>query len=130
MAGDQDALIPVIDCAEAMVEVGTLGGVVSGVVAVAVAVAVEGDEVGAAESARVVAGPLLGRRDGASLGALSRGGASNLGASRGAPAGVLAGIDVAAPPADFGVRAPDGVASVENIASAAMATTADLARRR
>lgn len=53
MAGDQDALIPVIDCAEAMVEVGTLGGVVSGVVAVAVAfaVAVEGDEVGAEERA-------------------------------------------------------------------------------
>ena len=53
MAGDHDALIPVIDCAEAMVEVGTLGGVVSGVVAVAVAfaVAVEGDEVGAEERA-------------------------------------------------------------------------------
>ena len=43
---------------------------------------------------------------------------------------MLAGIDVAAPPADFGVRALDGVASVENIASAEMATTVDLARRR
>lgn len=117
-----------------MVEVGALGGVVSGVVAVAfavaLAVAVEGDEVGAEERARVVAGPLLGRRDGASLGALSRGGASTFGVPSGVRAGEPAGIDVAAPPADFRVRAPDGVASVENIASAEMATTADPARRR
>ncbi|MEI6571402.1 MAG: hypothetical protein WCO36_08235 [Actinomycetes bacterium] len=98
---------------------GALGGVVSGVVAAAA----EGDE---AARVLLLAGALSGRRDGASLGALSRGGASNVGASRGAPAGVLAGIDVAAPPADFRVRALDGAASVENMTTADTATRAEL----
>ena len=101
---------------------GELEGVVSGVVAAAAG----GD---AAARVLLLAGVLTGRRDGASLGALSLGGASTLGVSSGVRAGVLAGIDIAAPPADFGVRALDGVASVANMTIAEMATRADLALR-
>ena len=104
---------------------GELEGVVSGVVAAAAA----GDEAGAAARVLLLADALTGRRDGASLGALSRGGASTFGVSSGVRAGVLAGIDIAAPPADFGVRALDGVASVANMTIAEMATRADLALR-
>jgi len=99
--------------------VGALGGVVSGVVAAAA----EGDE-----AARVLlpAGALSGRRDGASLGALSRGGASKFGVLRGMSAGEAEGSDIVAPPAGFGVRALDGAASVENMTTADTATRAEL----
>jgi len=99
--------------------VGALGGVVSGVVAAAA----EGDE---AARVLLLAGALSGRRDGASLGALSRGGASKFGVLRGMSAGEAEGSDIVAPPAGFGVRALDGAASVENMTTADTATRAEL----
>ena len=101
---------------------GALEGVVSGVVAAAVA----GDEADAAVRELLLADALIGRRDGASFGALSRGGASTFGVSSGVPAGAPEGVGIVASPEDFGVRALDGVATAENMTSAETAARAAL----
>lgn len=126
--GDQEALIPVIDCEEAVRDAGELGGVASG----PVAAAVERDDVRDQARSLGAAGVLRGRRDGVSLGALSWVGASTFGVLRGVPAGEAEGSDTSALPArlpaGFGVRALDGAASAEKVTSVHRATAAELKR--